>query len=261
MKEPLTGGQLYTLRNYIQTADAFDRTLERLARMGVQDVQISGIGESISAQEQKEILQRHKMRVCVTHQSYDRILNNLPQLIELHQTIGCDALGLGYSPAEARRTLADVRAFLKRMEGVAKELQKNGIGFHYHNNDFEFAPLQDSNKSMMDVLLEESDPALIHLIPDVAWIHFAGCDPVTFLKENADRVKVVHFKDYVKKADARPKFASLGQGVVPLRECFAVCREQEIPYVMYEQDDNWTMGDPFLATEESLRCFTELHQS
>lgn len=261
MKEPLTGVQLYTLRDHIQTADAFDRTLERLARMGVQDVQISGIGQGISAQEQKAILQRHKMRVCVTHQSYDRILNDLPQLIELHQTIGCDALGLGYSPEEVRKTPEDVRAFLKRMEDVAKKLQKHGLGFHYHNHDFEFAPLRGSDKSMMDILLEESDPSLIHLIPDVAWIHFAGCDPVAFLKKNADRVKVVHFKDYVKKADARPKFVSLGQGVVPLQACFDVCREREIPYVMYEQDDSWTKEDPFLATEESLRCFAALHQS
>ena len=261
MKEPITGVQLYTLRNYIQTAEAFDETLERLACMGVRDVQISGIGQEISAQEQKEALVCHGIRVCMTHQSYDRILNDLPALIELHQIIGCDALGLGCAPKTARGTVENVRAFLKTLEDAATELKKSGISFHYHNHDFEFKPLQDDTRTMMDVMLEESDPALLHLIPDVAWIHFAGGDPVAFLEENAARFKVVHFKDYVPQDGDKPKFVSLGQGVVPLDACFDVCRRLEIPYIMYEQDNGWTNDDPFLATEESLRCFNRLHCS
>ncbi len=31
-----------------------------------------------------------------------------------------------------------------------------------------------------------------------------------------------------------------------------------MPFVMYEQDDSWTNGDPFLATEESWRFLLSL---
>lgn len=261
MKEPVTGVQLYTLRDHIQTAEAFDETLERLERMGVHDVQISGIGREIFAETQKEILQRHNMRVCVTHQSYDRILDDLPALIELHHTIGCDALGLGCGPKQARETVENVRVFLRQMQNAAKQMLQSGVSFQYHNHDFEFEKLQDSDKTMMDVLLAESDPSLFRLIPDVAWLHFAGRDPVAFLEENAARVKVVHFKDYVPGTEGRPKFVSLGCGVVPLQACFDVCRKKEIPFVMYEQDNGWTNDDPFLATEESLRCLELLHKT
>ncbi len=51
MKEPKTGVQLYTLRDYIQTAPDFDRTLSRLRQMGVSDIQISGIGGDIPTDE------------------------------------------------------------------------------------------------------------------------------------------------------------------------------------------------------------------
>ena len=141
----------------------------------------------MTAAEQRESLRRHGIRVCVTHQSYDRILHDLPALTDLHHAIGCDALGLGCAPQDARGTAQNVRAFLQTLLAAAETLQKSGIGFHYHNHDFEFAPLQDDGRTMMDVMLAESDPALFHLIPDVAWIHAAGGDPVAFLQANAAR--------------------------------------------------------------------------
>ena len=259
MKEPKTGVQLYTLRDHIQTAADFEKTLERLSAMGVDLVQISGIGRDVTPAEQKESLERYGMSVCVTHQSFDRIMNDIDALIELHHIIGCDALGLGCAPAEARGTVENVRAFLEKVQSAAEKLRENGISFHYHNHDFEFHKLEDSGKTMMDVMLEESDPELFHLIPDVAWIHYAGGDPAAFLERYSERVRVVHFKDHSPSGGKGPDFVSLGQGVVPLEECFSVCREKEIPYVVYEQDNGWKDGDPFVSTAESLAYFELLH--
>ena len=38
------GAQLFTLRDYTQTAQDLDRSLEQVARMGYQTVQVSAIG-------------------------------------------------------------------------------------------------------------------------------------------------------------------------------------------------------------------------
>ena len=70
MPKPTMAIQLFTLRDHIQTAEDFDRTLQRLQNMGVRDVQISAIGD-IPAEVQGEILRKHEMRVCVTHKSFD----------------------------------------------------------------------------------------------------------------------------------------------------------------------------------------------
>ena len=80
--------QLYTLRNHIQTAEDFDATLARLKKMGVKDVQISGIGD-IPAEVQKEILTKNDMAVCVTHKDFGWMKSDLPAVIAHHQTIGC----------------------------------------------------------------------------------------------------------------------------------------------------------------------------
>jgi len=258
MKEPKTGVQLYTLRDYIQTAPDFDRTLARLQQMGVCDIQISAIGKDIPSDEIARIVKRYDMHVCVSHQSYDRLCNDLPAVIELHQKIGCDAVGLGCGPEESRAGLEPAKAFVAKLESIAKQLAAHGLQFHYHNHDFEFRAFAGTDITLWDLLMD-ADPDLIRFIPDVAWMHVAGKNPVELLDQISDRVKVVHFKDYVPKEDGSPRFVSLGQGVVDLKACFAVCRKTEIPYVVYEQDNSWEQDDPFMSTQTSLNYFDTLH--
>ena len=248
--KPTMAIQLYTLRDHIQTAEDFDRTLARLAGWGVKDVQISGIGD-IPAETQREILKKHGVSVCVTHKSFDWMRQDLPAVIEHHKTINCDAVGIGSAPGEARGSIEAVRAFIKEAEAVGAGLQAAGMTFNYHNHDFEFRPLDDTDTCMMDLLLNEADPALLHFIPDVGWIHYAGQDPAAVLRKMAGRVKVIHFKDYVIDNGGNRRFVSLGKGVVNLRECYETACELGIPYIAYEQDDCWVNGDAFEATEES----------
>ena len=249
MLKPAVGIQLYTLRDFIQTAPDFDNTLTRLQSRGVKDVQISAIGD-IPAETQRDILEKHGMKVCVTHKSLDRMQNDLPGLIEEHKIIGCNALGLGSAPERFRGTLENVRAFIEIADGIGKELKKHGMAFHYHNHDFEFRPLDDG-RTMMDVLLEETDPETFFFIPDVMWIHYAGADPAEVLRKMKGRVKVAHFKDYIRTETGEKRFVSLGEGVTPLKDCYTAACELEIPYLMYEQDTDWENGDAFLATEKS----------
>ena len=257
MRRPIPGIQLYTLRDHTKTAEDFDTTLGRLAALGVKDVQLSAVGP-IDAAVQRKIMDKYEIRPCVTHRPFGRIRDELPALMEEHRTLGCNALGLGWAPQEQRESEQDARAFVQTLQRAADTLAHHGMTLHYHNHDFEFAPLPGSDKSLMDLMLSETDPASFGFIPDVAWAHFAGLDPAAFLQMLRGRVKVVHFKDYVPGQNGRPQFVSLGQGVVDLKACYDVCRELEIPYVMYEQDNNWTNGDPFVATEESWRFLLSL---
>lgn len=250
MFQPIMGIQLYTLRDHIRNAEDFDTTLARLEKLGVTDVQISAIGD-IPAPVQAEILKKHNMKVCVTHKSFERMQDELTTMIYDHKTIGCDAMGIGSAPDSARGNAGSVRRFIAEAEELAKKLGENGMTFNYHNHSFEFNKLDDVNKSMMDLLIDEADPALFNFIPDVAWIHYADKDPVEVLRRMKGRVKVLHFKDYIINEKDERHFVSLGQGRVNLKECYEAAKELEIPYIMYEQDTDWTQNDPFLAVEES----------
>lgn len=250
MKKPVMGIQLYTLRDHIQTAEDFDSTLERLEKMGVTDVQISGIGD-IPAEVQSEILKKHNMKVCITHKPFERMLTDLDAMVEEHKTIGCDAMGIGSAPGYGRDNRGDIRKFIQQANEVGAKLKEKGMTFNYHNHAFEFRKLDDVACGMMDILLEETDPEVFNFIPDVAWIDYGDADPVEVLKRMKGRVKVLHFKDYIINENKERHFVSLGKGQVDLKACYDAACELEIPYIMYEQDCDWVDNDPFKATEES----------
>lgn len=248
MNKPVLGIQLYTLRDFCQNAEDFDKILEYLSGLGVTDVQISAIGP-IEPQIQKEILDKHNMKVCVTHKSFDRFVNDTDNLIEEHKIIDCDALGLGGAPSDSRDTKEAVDAFIEKVNAFSKKLKDNGMTFNYHNHDFEFKAL-DNGVSMIDYLIENTDPDIFHFIPDVAWIHFAGADPVEYLHKMKGRVKVCHFKDY-NIVDGERKFCTLGEGIVDLKACYEACKELGIQYIVYEQDIDWVDNDAKKATKLS----------
>ena len=255
MEKIKLGIQLYTLRDHIQNAEDFDKTLKRLHDMGVRIIQISGIGP-IEPQIQADIVQKYDMEVCVTHKDFKRMQTDLDAMIDEHKLLACDCMGIGSMPGEARESAEAVREFIATATEIGKKMQARGERFCYHNHDFEFQKV-DGDKTIMDILLEETDPDLFWFIPDVAWMHYAGVNPAEYLEKMKGRVKVLHFKDYIKPEGER-KFCSLGKGLVNLEDCYKACQELGIPYIVYEQDIDWVDNDPFKATEESWQFMQQL---
>ncbi|MCR4615571.1 MAG: sugar phosphate isomerase/epimerase [Clostridiales bacterium] len=260
MKKPMLGIQLFTLRDHIKTPEDFDSTLARLEAMGVSWVQISAIGD-IPAPVQADILKKHNMQVCVTHKPFDRMENDLDALLEEHRVIGCDAVGLGCATKNFRYKTENVETFIDKVNSIGRKMKEQGFTFHYHNHDFEFDKLENSDKCMMDMLLTETDGDCVKFIPDIAWMHFAKQDPIEVMQRMNGRIKVIHFKDYIIDDAGERKFVTLGQGRVNLSECYRFACENEIPYIMYEHDCDWPDDDPFKACEISWKYLTEFEKS
>jgi sugar phosphate isomerase/epimerase len=63
-------------------------------------------------------------------------------------------------------------------------------------------------------------------------------DPVGFLEAHADRLAAVHFKDYRMEGE-QMRIVTLGEGVVPLRECaewLRALRPGTVEWLIAEQD-------------------------
>ncbi len=249
------GIQTYTIRDYCKTIEDIDKTLAELASWGVKDIQISGIGK-VDWNELADTVKKYGMNVCVTHTSFERMIKETDAVIDEHINLGCDCLGIGAMPGEYERTEEGIEKFFADLIPVAKKMRERGVHLAYHNHDFDLKRFGD--KSILDRMLE-LDSDLLWFIPDVAWLHIAGEKPEEYLKKMQGRVKVLHFKDYnpVENQEHPWAFTELGKGVVNLNACYETAKEMGIPYIMFEQDNNWTV-DAMQSSKEAFEFMKNL---
>ena len=95
------GAQLYTVRDFGQNEKDIRRTLKKVAEIGYKEVQISGF-KRLDAHVVKEILDENGLKCVLTHNDENLILNETEKLIEYHNIIGCDYIGLGGMPSRYR---------------------------------------------------------------------------------------------------------------------------------------------------------------
>ena len=249
------GIQSYTIRDYCKTIEDIDKTLAELASWGVKDIQISGIGK-VDWNELAETVKKYDLNVCVTHTPFERMIKETDAVIDEHIKLGCDCLGIGAMPGEYERTEEGVEKFLADLIPVAEKMRKRGVHLAYHNHDFDLKLFGE--KSILDRMLE-LDSDLLWFIPDVAWLQIAGKNPAEYLKKMQGRVKVLHFKDYnpVEGQEHPWAFTELGKGVVDLPACYETAKEMGIPYIMFEQDNNWTV-DAMQSSKEAFEYMKKL---
>lgn len=231
--------QLYTVRDYIQNYTDADKAFRFIKDFGCDAVQISAIGP-IEPEKVKELVEKYGFDVCVTHKPFVRMQEELDELIDEHLMINCDTIGLGAMDEKYRSSKESVMEFISIANKIAAHMGKRGCRFAYHNHDFEFKKI-DGDKTIMDLLISETDPELFTFVPDVAWAQIAGVEPCDFLRRLKGRVKVAHFKDYTFEGERR-RFIELGKGKVDFDAIYKTCLETEIPYVAFEQDIDWTVN-------------------
>ena len=228
------GCQLYTLRDYIQTYDECEKTFAYLDSIGINTIQISAIGP-IPADKVAYLIDKYNMDVCVTHISFDRILNDLDTVMKEHRMYHCDTIGTGYLPDSYARDDEGIMRFIKDSSDIAHKLSENGFRFAYHNHSFEFFTLP-CGKRIYDMLINETNPDEYTFIPDTYWYQYAGINPAEMLGKLNRRVKVVHFKDYKVDDKGTPQFAEIGAGNINWDSIYTVCKDIGVKDIVIEQD-------------------------
>lgn len=125
----------------------------------------------------------------------------------------------------------------------AAALKPHGIQLGYHNHNLEFAPL--GNTTGWDILVKETDPALIKFEVDVGWVAAAGLDPVAFMKAHKGRVRWLHVKDL--KPSTKANYAltmdptEVGSGKQDWAKLLPAARKAGIEHFYVEQEAPFSM--------------------
>jgi sugar phosphate isomerase/epimerase len=135
----------------------------------------------------------------------------------------------------------------KQMAGTANQIgesaKKRGLQFAYHNHNVEFRKLEGRTTGY-DILLKETDPALVKLEVDAGWMSAGGADPAALIAANAQRVKLMHFKDFSTVTPpvnelgpgAGGHIVDLGTGVAPLKTAYEAARKAGVEYFIVDHD-------------------------
>ncbi|PJI87314.1 sugar phosphate isomerase/epimerase [Sphingomonas koreensis] len=207
------GLQLYTLREIFAKDPA--GTLEQVARIGYREVEFGGGGyDAMDPVMLRATLDRLGLKAPSIHVGYDALLGQFERQVGLAKTLGADTIILPYMTDE-HRTGPGWQAALPNIARFAAELKKAGLGFAYHNHDFEFT-LKPGGVSLFEQLLRETDPALVKIELDLFWAVKAGEDAGALIDRLSSRLYAYHVKDM--RADGG--MVAVGAGTIDFAALF-----------------------------------------
>ncbi|MCE7796392.1 sugar phosphate isomerase/epimerase [Sphingobium sufflavum] len=122
-------------------------------------------------------------------------------------------------------------------------LKRHGAALAYHNHNPELAPQGEANG--LSILLEHTDPALVHFHMDAGWVVAAGHDPVTILRAYPGRFRLMHVKDIAPthrvNTGLRAATTEVGSGIVDWPRVLAAARTAGVRHFAVEQEPPYTL--------------------
>ena len=222
------GLQLYTVRN--ETAQDFLGTLRRVAGMGYRAVEFAGLGD-ISPEDMRSALDEYGLRALAAHTPIQAFREDASQAIADVKTLGCEFAVIPFLSAEMRADSNQVQQLAAELNQVGAMCKDEGLGFAYHNHNFEFDEMDGT--TMYYMLTESTDPDLVQLELDVFWAQIAGVDPLALMEQYSGRIPLLHLKDM--QQDGRSD-APVGEGVLPWDALVSAGVKAGAQWFIVEQD-------------------------
>jgi sugar phosphate isomerase/epimerase len=133
-----------------------------------------------------------------------------------------------------------------------------------HNHTGEFEKLVDNPRTSFDILVEETDPALVTMQLDLVWTYIAGVDPIALFKAHPGRFELWHIKDVFGLRTVNPSLGPnarvssmalvpVGTGHIDFKPVFAQASLAGLKHFAIEQDNAAAWGDSLAAARVSYQ--------
>ncbi len=234
------GLQLYTLRDYI--GKDVKGVLAKVAKAGYQDVETYGYSKDggfwgLNAKELKLVLAGNGLVTSSGHYGMDDFIRDGSQdafksYIEAANNCGQSYIVVPYLGDKLRATADDFKSVADKLNKAGEICKSSGLKLAYHNHDFEFKALGPS--SLYEVLLKETNPALVDFEMDLYWVVRAGLDPIKLMQAHPNRFTMWHVKDMDK---ALPEHnTEIGAGTIDFKKIFQHAKESGLKHLFMEQE-------------------------
>jgi sugar phosphate isomerase/epimerase len=239
------GIQLYTLRR--PAAADLAGTLSQLAKIGYKEVEFAGY-HNHAATEVRDMLKANGLAAPSVHVGINVIEETPDKLFEESRIVGHEWLTVPSLPS-GQKTADDWKRVADRFNKVAAQVKSAGFRFAFHNHNAEFKKVGDAVP--LEILVRETDPALVSYEMDVYWVVNGGGNPVDLVTRYPGRFKLLHVKDSAGPPDH--KMVDVGAGKIEFKTVFA--RAKGVEHYFVEHDEP---ADPIASATASYRYLNSL---
>lgn len=226
-------------------------SIERVARMGYQEVETYGIGTGaltyygLPAADFAKRLEDHRLPTPSGHYDLQQFLGAGTDA--LHRYVdrcaeGARLLGQRYIVwpylEPQTRTLETYRRVAALLNTIGERIAKSGVQVAYHNGGGEF--IAQNGQLPYDIILRETDPALVRLQIDLYWhAHDTREPPHGLFQRAAGRFDMWHVKDMHKVSR---DYTELGNGTIDYTTIWPDTELSGMRHFFVEQGGNFAVN-------------------
>ena len=189
------GVQMFSFRNVIPEK-GLEATLDIIRDMGIKEIEGSPPGE-MSPEEYRRLIEERGLSIPSTGAGYAQLVDNPEQVAERAKTLGANYVMVAWIPHDVGNfNYENARQAVKDFNTAGKILNDHGITFKYHIHGYELR--EHEGGTLMDYIIQNTDPEYVSFQLDVFWAHFGGADPVHLLETYGNRWVSLHLKDMEK---------------------------------------------------------------
>jgi sugar phosphate isomerase/epimerase len=227
------GLQLYTLRDVLPSDPA--GVLKQVASFGYKQIEsyegAKGMFWGMKNTEFKKLMDDLGMKIVASH-------CNINENFE-RKAAEAAAIGMNYLICPwlgPQKTIEDYKRAAAKFNQLGEVCRKNGMRFAYHNHDYSFLPVE--GQLPQDVMMQQTDAALVDYEMDIYWVATAGQDPEDWFDKYPNRFRLCHIKDRRKGATQSDRDASviLGTGSLDWKDILKKAGARGMEYFIVEQE-------------------------
>jgi len=132
-----------------------------------------------------------------------------------------------------QKSLDNFKQFADEFNACGEIAKKYGLRFAYHNHDYSFKAMDGIIPQ--DVMMKNTDPALVDFEMDMYWTEAAGVDPVAYMDQFPYRFKLVHVKDMIKTATGHESCV-IGKGKIDYKSLLPKVAKRGVQHMIVEQE-------------------------
>ena len=261
------GLQLFTIRDAMAKDPL--ASLKEVAALGYQDLETYGYDGvkdmyyGYKSSDFKNVLEDLELTTTSGHYGFSDYFEKTPDELKrfVEQCItGAKALDKNYITwpwlDPKYRNIENFKILAEKLNLIGEQVTKSGLGFAYHNHDFEFTDHHGENG--YDIILKNTDPELVKLQMDMYWVaHSSKKSPEQLITDHPGRYVMWHIKDMDK---VTRDYTELGNGSIDYIKMLSTIDTDVLQHYYLEQGSNFAKNSMQSITDSATYFKKNLQQ-